>query len=111
MMTNEQRIYAYEVDTDFLEVSGMEYIEMLFNRSEIAKIADQLSDSQKRRLAQADQRLFRDAQLFYTAIQSIADLKSWRKQDQTPPEHWWWYLDVLAAAPRLETPQPEAEPA
>lgn len=110
MMTNEQRIHAYEVDTDFLEVSGMEYIEMLYNRSEIAKIEHELSASQKQRLAQADRRLLRDAHLFYAAIQSIANLRSWRKQDQTPPEQWWWYLDVLTEAPVVPAALPAAQP-
>ena len=44
-MTNEERISAYEADTDFLDISGMEYIEMLYNRSEIAKIEDELSNA------------------------------------------------------------------
>ena len=109
MMTNEERIFAYEVDTDFLEISGFEYIEMLYNRSEIAQIENDLSDAQKARLAQADQRLLRDAHLFYAAIQSIANLKRWREQDNRPAEQWWWYLDVLAAAP-LAAPQLVAEP-
>jgi hypothetical protein len=99
MMSHEERIHAYEVDTNFLEISGMEYLEMLFNRSEIAKIENALSASQKARLAQADQRLVRDAHRFYAAIQSIAHLKSWRDQENVPPDHWWWYLDVLASAP------------
>jgi hypothetical protein len=98
-MTNEERIFAYEVDTDFLDISGMEYIEMLYNRSEIAKIEETLSAVQRTRLAQADQRLLRDAYLFYDAIQQIADLKRWREKDNPSPDHWWWYLDVLAAAP------------
>jgi hypothetical protein len=99
MMTNEERIAAYEADTDFLDISGMEYIEMLYNRNEIAKIEAELSPAQKARLAQADQRLIRDAHLFYAAIQSIADLQRWREHDHVSPDHWWWYLDVLAAAP------------
>lgn len=107
-MTNEERLLAYEVDTDFLEISGMEYLEMLYNRSEIAELEDQLSNVQKARLAQADQRLIRDAHLFYAAIQSIANLKRWREQDNASPNHWWWYLDVLAAAPRPEGSRPDA---
>ncbi|MBV7337671.1 hypothetical protein KFU94_57470 [Chloroflexi bacterium TSY] len=49
-MTNEERIFAHEVDTDFLEISGMEYIEMLYNRSEIANIAADLTDRQNRNI-------------------------------------------------------------
>lgn len=61
MMTNEERVLAYEVDTDFLGTSGMEYIEMLYNRSEIAEIEDELSSAQTARLAQADHRLIRNS--------------------------------------------------
>ncbi|MEZ4664507.1 MAG: hypothetical protein R2911_43800 [Caldilineaceae bacterium] len=111
MMTNEERICAYDVDTDFLDISGMEYIEMLYNRSEIAKIEDELSPAQKGRLALADRRLIRDAHLFYTAIQSIANLKRWREQENVSPDHWWWYLDVLAAAPIVPEVIQELSPA
>jgi len=106
-MTNEERIFAYEVDTDFLDISGMEYIEMLYNRSEIAEIEDSLSAAQKARLDQADQRLLRDAHLFYAAIQRIADLQQWRARDNRLPAHWWWYLDVLAAAPVVSAVEKE----
>ena len=101
MMTNEERIHAYEVDTDFLDISGMEYIEMLYNRSEIAEIEDELSPEQRERLARADRILIRDAKLFYDAIQSIANLKRWREQDNASPDHWWWYLDVIVALPKM----------
>lgn len=37
------------------------------------------------------------------AIQRIADLEAWRRQQHTPPAHWWWYLDVLAHLPDLSS--------
>ncbi len=109
-MTNEERIFAYEVDTDFLDISGMEYIEMLYNRSEIAVIEDSLSAAQKARLGQADRRLLRDAPLFYAAIQQIANLQQWRERDNRSPEQWWWYLDVLTAAPTMSIERHMAVP-
>ena len=84
---------------------------MLYNRSEIAKLEDELSNAQKARLTQADQRLICDAYLFYAAIQSIANLKRWREQDNASPDHWWWYLDVLAAAPVVPEAVGELVPA
>jgi hypothetical protein len=36
---------------------------------------------------------------FYRAIAQVADLKSWREQENAPSTHWWWYLDVLLVAP------------
>ncbi|MCE7984172.1 MAG: hypothetical protein DYG89_23605 [Caldilinea sp. CFX5] len=99
MTSTEERLYAYEVDVRFPQVSGMEHIEMFYNRSELATLAAELSPEQKKRLAKADQILLRDASLFYDAIQQIVNLKRWREQDNVAPDHWWWYLDVLTAAP------------
>lgn len=99
MKTPEDRLKAYTVDVQDPEVSGMEHLEMLFNRSELAKVESALNGEQRKRLAAADQRLIAQAHQFYAAIQSIANLQSWRTHKQEPPEHWWWYLDVLAAAP------------
>jgi hypothetical protein len=36
---------------------------------------------------------------FLSDIQQIAELSSWRTQEQIPSTHWWWYLDVLANLP------------
>ncbi|MEZ4705936.1 MAG: hypothetical protein R3A44_01945 [Caldilineaceae bacterium] len=99
MMSPEERLYAYEVDVTFPDVSGMEHIEMFYNRSELAEIESQLSLAQKVRLAKADQVLVRDAHLFLAALKQIVNLKKWREQDNASPDHWWWYLDVLVAAP------------
>lgn len=108
MKTPQDRLRDYEVDVQDPEVSGMEHLEMLFNRSELAKAESALNREQQKRLAVADQQLIRQAQQFYQAIQSIANLQSWREHKQEPPEHWWWYLDVLAAAPVV--PEAPAEP-
>ncbi len=98
-MSPEARLHAYEVDVQFPDVSGMEHIEMFYNRSEMAKIEHEFTPEQKERLAKADHTLLQDAHLFNTALKQIVDLKRWREQDNVSPEHWWWYLDVLAAAP------------
>ena len=100
MKTIEEKLSAYEVDVGFPEVSGMEHLQMLLARSELHE-ADRLLDSeQKTRLARADRKLVQQAQSFYEAIQAIADLASWRERAGfVTPEHWWWYLDVLAQLP------------
>ena len=100
MKTIEEKLSAYEVDVGFPEVSGMEHLQMLWARSELHE-ADRLLDSeQKTRLARADRKLLQQAQSFYEAIQAIADLTSWRERaGGVTPEHWWWYLDVLAQLP------------
>ena len=100
MKTIEEKLSAYELDVDFPEVSGMEHLQMLLTRSELHR-GDRLLDSeQKARLARADRKLLQQAQTFYEAIQAIADLASWRERaGDVTPEHWWWYLDVLAQLP------------
>lgn len=92
---------AYEVDVRFPDVSGMEHLDMLLVRSELAraKRGHLLTVEQTRRLAEADRILASQAGRFYQAIRRIADLEAWRRQEGAPPEEWWWYLDVLAQAP------------
>lgn len=100
-MTNriEQLLKAYEVGVEDPEISGMEHLDMLLTCSELAKVADRLTHAQKVRLTRADQELTRQAEQFYAAISRIANLKSWREDEDAPPSHWWWYLDVLVEAP------------
>lgn len=111
MKTPVERLRAYEVDVQDPGVSGMEHLEMLFNRSELAKVEALLTDEQRQQLAIADQALSRQAHQFYAAIEAIANLKSWREHKGEPPEHWWWYLDVLSAAPVVHGPVTVLEPA
>jgi len=96
-MTNyDQLVAAYEVDVRFPDVSGMEHLEMLRTHSDIARGETHLTAAQRARLAEADKLLLQQVRRFYQAIQRIADLEAWRRQQGTPPAHWWWYLDVLA---------------
>lgn len=102
MTTNiDDMITVFEVDVRFPDLSGMEHLDMLLNRSELARAeqAGQLSDEQRLRLAQADRILLEQVERFYGSIKHIADLESWRRQEDAPPEHWRWYLDVLAQVP------------
>jgi hypothetical protein len=32
-----------------------------------------------------------------------ARLATWRRDENVPITHWWWYLDVLAQLPELPT--------
>jgi hypothetical protein len=100
MTTYDQLVAAYEVDVRFPDVSGMEHLEMLRTRSDIARGETHLTAEQRARLAEADKLLLQQARRFYQAVQYIADLEAWRRQQGTPPTHWW-YLDVLAQLPDL----------
>ena len=100
MTAIESKLSAYEVDVDFPNVSGMEHLQMLMTRSELHRVGHQLTTEQQIRLANADKRLLQHALRFHQAIQSIADLPRWRESEtDVTPEHWWWYLDVLAQLP------------
>jgi hypothetical protein len=77
----------------------MEHLNLLQIRSKLASLASELSATQHERLQRADQKLLAGANEFLSAIQQIADLSSWRTQEQVPPSHWWWYLDVIANLP------------
>lgn len=93
---------AYEIDVRFPDVSGMEHLDMLLKRSELARAERDglLTDEQHRRLVDADRILASQAGRFYQAIRRVADLEAWRQQQDAPPEEWWWYLDVLAQLPQ-----------
>ncbi|MXY95057.1 MAG: hypothetical protein F4047_15220 [Caldilineaceae bacterium SB0670_bin_27] len=100
MTTIEKNLSAYEADVEFPDVSGMEHLQMLMTRSALHRVEDQLTPAQKIRLAKADKSLLQRAHLFYQAVQTIAELARWREtEEDVTPEHWWWYLDVLAQLP------------
>jgi len=102
-MKYRELIAAYEIDVQFPDVSGMEQLDMLMTRSEIARNELHLSDEDRQRVLNADQLLLRQAKQFSAAIRSIADLASWRRDESVPATHWWWYLDVIAQLPiRME---------
>ena len=92
----ERLIASYQAGVRHPEASGMEHLNLLQIRSKLASLASELSTTQHERLQCADQQLLAGANEFLSAIQQIADLSSWRTQEQVPPSHWWWYLDKLA---------------
>ena len=96
----EELLTHYETDVRFPDVSGMEHLDMLITRSNIAEHKDGLNSEQLARLADADQLLLRNAAQFHRAIQTIADLTAWRDEANASPDHWWWYLDVLTSVPQ-----------
>lgn len=99
MTTYDELIAASEVDVRFPDVNGMEHLDMLLTRSEIAGAEGNLTTEQRLRLAEADKVLFQQAKQFYLAIQQVASLADWRRAEDAPTTHWWWYLDVLARLP------------
>ncbi len=83
----------------FPDVSGMEHLDMLMTRSEIAQNELHLSDEERERVLKTDRLLLQQARQFYKSIQSVADLASWRRDESIPITQWWWYFDVIVQLP------------
>ncbi|GJM42849.1 MAG: hypothetical protein DHS20C20_31310 [Ardenticatenaceae bacterium] len=109
-MSYKKLLAAYEADVQFPDANGMEQLDMLMTRSEIAKHEPHLSDKERQRLLQADNLLRQQAHLFYDSIRDIADLASWRRDEDVPATQWWWYLDVITQM-RQQTQPSEFNPA
>jgi hypothetical protein len=101
----------YDVDTRHPNVSGIEHLQMLQNRNRLAEIENTLTAAERRLLAEADRRLLSHVAEFWAEISRFTDLAKERQQRQPLPEYWWWYLDVLAQLPYLETKEQGPEPA
>lgn len=99
-MKYDELIHEYEVDVEFPDVCGIEHLDMLLARSEIAAIEHELTDDQRQRVYNADKHLIEHAQQFYEAIQRIASLEQWRCRHNAKGTQWWWYLDVIAQLAR-----------
>lgn len=98
-MSYKKLIESYETDVQFPDVSGMEHLDMLMVRSEIARNELHLSDKERKRVQQADRLLLQNARQFYESIRRIADIASWRHDENVPASHWWWYLDIIVQLP------------
>ncbi|NBD35617.1 MAG: hypothetical protein GVY30_06420 [Chloroflexi bacterium] len=98
-MNYKALIASYEVDVQFPDVSGMEHLDMLMTRSEIAQNELHLSDEERERVLKADRIFLQHAKEFYASIRRVADLSNWRRDERVPPTHWWWYLDVIVQIP------------
>lgn len=103
-MSYKDLIAAYEADVQFPDVSGMEHLGMLMTRSEIAKNELHLSDEERKRVQDADRLFLQKARQFYESINRIADIVSWRRDENIPTSHWWWYLDVIVLLPTDSLP-------
>jgi hypothetical protein len=96
-------VQDYATDTRYPNVSGIEHLQMLHNRSKLARIEASLTSEEKQMLAEADQRLFMQVGEFWEALSRFTDLALERQRLQPPSSHWWWYLDVLAQTPAYST--------
>ena len=103
----------YMGDVEHPEVSGIEHLQMLRTRSNLAEIESTLDAEERKILAEADRKLVTRAAEFVAELSRFVDLAEQRRRLQPGANQWWWYLDVLAQAP-IPLPrslQPESVPA
>jgi hypothetical protein len=98
----------YCVDVQHPDVSGAEHLEMLSLRDQLVALAPTFTPEEQAALAEADRQLAEQASAFHRALQPFLDLAMVRREKGVPPEHWWWYLDVLQYAPRRLAVTPSA---
>ena len=94
----------YLVDVEYPEASGIEQLQMLERRSELAEIENTLSPLEKTQLAEADRKLALQADKVLAELSRFVNLANEREHLQPPVNEWWWYLDVLVRAPAVPTP-------
>jgi hypothetical protein len=102
---------GYVVDARHPAVSGIEHLQMLRARSKLAEFEATLSADERQQLMAADQNLAAHAAEFLAELSRFTDLAEERRRLNIAEDHWWWYLDVLAALPAYVIRQPEIEPA
>ncbi len=84
-------------------VSGFEHLQMLDVRDNLQQIRSELTAEELDLLAGADYRLLTQAAAFHAELAQVTNLARERTQQNQPPAHWWWYLDVLAQLPAVAT--------
>lgn len=85
----------YSVGVRHPEVSGFEALELLDIRSQIAKVENQLTEMERRKLEEADSLFLNHARKFYKSLNEVTDLAEARERQEVSPSHWWWYLEKL----------------
>ncbi|MBN1284152.1 MAG: hypothetical protein JXB47_02010 [Anaerolineae bacterium] len=108
----ERLLATYEWNVQFPDAHGFEHLYTLTVRSDLAEGHDALTVEQHLRLQRADRELLKGATRFVAAIEEFGPggLAVYREEHPKPPEHWWWYLDIIArVAPYATWHVPESE--
>lgn len=106
-----QLLQNYLIDVQHPGVSGIEHLQMLRTRSQLAEVETTLSPEEHAALAEADRQLAARAAEFAAELSRFVDLVEERRRRQPRPDEWWWYLDILARAPVFLDRQPQPLPA
>lgn len=97
MSRAQELLKQYAISLEHPEVSGFELLDLLEMRSALAQVEDNLQDTERRHLEEADALFLSLAETLYRRIEAVANLAETRQQSKIPPSHWWWYLDRLSA--------------
>ena len=83
---------AYEVDVRFPDVSGIEQLDMLLNRSALADAerSNLLTVEQRTRLAEADRILAAQAVRFHRPSSASPTWRPGVSKSMRRPRTWWW---------------------
>lgn len=85
----------YCLSLNYLDVSGVEQLELLGIRDQIAALEAGFSLEEQKILIESDKKLIANAAVFYQEISRFINLSEHRKNNNISSQKWWWYLDVL----------------
>lgn len=94
-----QLLAHYGIAVQHPEVSGAEHLEMLWIRDQLAVLEPLLTAEEQEALGVADATLAAQAPRVQQELQRFVDLAAYRREQDIPPERWWWYLDVVQHVP------------
>ncbi len=100
----------YVIDTQHPGVSGIEHLQMLYNRSKLAEVEPALTADEYQQLAAADLLLVFYAKEFWAELSDFIDLAQERLRLNVTKEQWWWDLDIIAQLPGYLIKQPKMKP-
>ena len=87
----------YLIDTQYPDISGIEHLQMLRNRSKLAELEANLTSDEPQELVAAD--LVFHAKKFFAELSRFIELADERRRLGISREQWWWYLDIIAQLP------------
>lgn len=89
----KQFILNYGDDVCDLESSPFESLRMLYDRTDLYKVQDELDFDEKVLLGIFDLKLIENAEKM---VEHISQIYNFDYSSNIPYEQWWWHLDKIA---------------
>jgi hypothetical protein len=99
----------YLIDTQYPDVSGIEHLQMLRNRSKLAEMEATLTSDERQQLVAADLVLVFHAKKFLAELSRFIELADERRRLGISRKQWWWYLDIIAQLPTYVIKRPDMQ--